>query len=331
MADIVPPPLTENELREISELEGTGAPPAPTEETLPPVPVAAAENEMAMPSIVEPPTTTPSPTPVAEPAEKPLLEPLPVEPPKVPATDFDELSKLESETKPPPPPENAGSASENSAQVEPPSTEKSSAKSFDQELDSGSSPQPQENEVHDAIEDAGEPNVVVEEMPIFDPFINSLSFAFGFYRVAANGNIHNPAVGGIRFGKTIGNNILVRKATLQDSFAIEGGLFFYKALNLGSDQQDDSYFVAPLVVTGRYNLLLSDIFGLFVYAGLQKGFVLSAIPGSTSAENAPIVLSDLNALGPALGMGLFFQVGPNWDFRADIGYETIGLGLMLRF
>ena len=40
---------------------------------------------------------------------------------------------------------------------------------------------------------------------------------------------------------------------------------------------------------------------------------------------------NLGGVRPALGLGILFLVGPNWNVRLDLGIENIGAGLVLRF
>ena len=129
--------------------------------------------------------------------------------------------------------------------------------------------------------------------------------------------------GGVRYGLSLGRMVFLRRAHVQDSIAVEAGAFFYKIINFQS--QGDSYSVLPLVGTVRYNVLFGENFGIFFYGGVVQNTVTQVSAGD------PDVQASLQRVLPAAGGGLLFRVGPNWNARADLGYDMVGLGLTLRF
>ncbi|MCM2280076.1 MAG: hypothetical protein NDJ89_18550 [Oligoflexia bacterium] len=166
--------------------------------------------------------------------------------------------------------------------------------------------------------------LVVEELPILDPHSHWLTAAFA--QLPNAGDYFSG--GGLRYGFTLRNLSFLRRPEAQDSFAIEAGVFSYNILNYVDD--GDSYLVVEPIGTLRYSIYFRDDFGIFFYGGLayKLAYATSEIPTPEDALDRAISLSGIT---PALGTGLIFRVGPNWDARVDIGIDIVGLGIMLRF
>jgi hypothetical protein len=126
---------------------------------------------------------------------------------------------------------------------------------------------------------------------------------------------------GFRYGLTTMKLIFFKNSQVQDSLSPELGLYLYKSLQ----SANDTYTVMPVLATMRYNLTFGDSLTLFGYAGLLKNFVIMAFqPDGETLKN-------LNSFFPAIGAGLLFRVGPNWDTRVDFGTDVLSVGLVLRF
>ncbi|MGK5087875.1 hypothetical protein WDW86_09985 [Bdellovibrionota bacterium FG-2] len=166
--------------------------------------------------------------------------------------------------------------------------------------------------------------IEIDEVSVLDPHYQWLTLGMGYLRNnGAGGASTYFAAAGFRYGVTLFKMILLQKAHLQDSFALEGGLFYYKTLNY--PVADEGYTVIPMLATARYNVQVKEGFGLFFYGGLIFNRVLIAGQGTEETR------LDMSQMVPAAGGGVFFQVGPNWDLRFDLGFDTVGLGLTLRF
>ena len=197
------------------------------------------------------------------------------------------------------------------------------ARPFDPEVDTGTSPPPKdepppEEETVDAY--------TLEEAQLLDKHTHWLTFGFGYIRngaPAALGGSFYFSSANIRYGLTLGKLLLVKEPRIQDSVAAEVGIHFYKSLGFVS--LTDSYTVSSISLALRYNLYTSRTFGLFGYLGLDKGLVLSSNNGDAEA------LTTLGSLLPAVGAGLFFEIGPSWFLRFDIGLDQINANLVLRF
>jgi len=129
--------------------------------------------------------------------------------------------------------------------------------------------------------------------------------------------------GGGRLGLTVGRGLFLRSISTQDSIVMELGLFAYKVLNFARD--GDTYTIAPLIGTIRYNIWINEGFFFFIYSGLSKNFVISSQRDDGDGESL------LSTIIPAGGGGFFFRAGPKWFIRFDLGFDMIGAGLVLRF
>lgn len=246
------------------------------------------------------------------------------------AQDKADLKELESKPGdiPPPPPDAVPPAP---ATTPPPTAPGPEVQAFDSDLDAGNSPPPagavdSENAkdsptVPDDDEDdeTSHFGMAIEEVVPLDPNSQWLTATFAYFN---NGGSYFAGAG-MRYGLSLGKMLFLRKPRLQDSIVLEAGLFFYKITTFVST--GDSYSVMPLVGTARYNILFGENFGIFFYGGLVQNVVTSATNGTTAAQTA------LQTVLPAAGTGLLFRVGPSWESRVDLGYDMLGLGLILRF
>jgi hypothetical protein len=151
-----------------------------------------------------------------------------------------------------------------------------------------------------------------------------ISGEFGFLRNNSVGGSTGGGyyiAGGFRYGLTVGRMLFVKRANAQDSITLEGGAFIYKILA----ENNDAYTVVSFIPTLRYNIVLSDNFGIFFYGGAM----INRVAAATNATDAG--LESLTSILPAGGGGLIFQLGPNWDVRVDAGIDMLSAGLMLRF
>jgi hypothetical protein len=202
---------------------------------------------------------------------------------------------------------------------------------FDPELDAPSSPPPKSHEKEETNKDDPEEidshlAVTVEEPQIIDHHRHWLTVGFGYVK-----NMAPPSTpgyyffssGNFRYAYTLGKILFFDRPRLQDSIALEGGFHLYKAINFAA--ANDSYTVTTLAATLRYNVQFSERFGIFLYGGVLYGFVV------TSSQSQTAVTTSLNSVIPAVGGGLLLQIGPGWYTRLDAGFDSIGLGLVLRF
>jgi hypothetical protein len=166
--------------------------------------------------------------------------------------------------------------------------------------------------------------LVAEEVQAFDIYRSSLALGFGYYKnVGATGTVINPTGAQLRYGYTLGNMLLLKQSSYQDSLTAEGGLQVYKLTNYA--EANDSYTVLPLTVALRYNIYFNRNTAAFFYGGLNKSNVMEQANGSAES------VANLSGLIPSAGAGLLIRVGPHWEVRADIGIDMQAIGLVLRF
>jgi hypothetical protein len=210
----------------------------------------------------------------------------------------------------------------------PPTAPAPAVQAYDPDLDAGTSPPPsgavdsdsaKDNPHDDDDDDDSRFGATIEEVSPLDPHSQWLTLEFGYF----NNDNNYFAGGGLRYGLSLGKMIFLRRAHLQDSLAIEAGAFLYKVINFKT--QGDAYTIASLIGTARYNILFSENFGIFFYGGVMQNFVTDVVGGD------PTTQAQLQSYLPAAGAGLMFRVGPSWEARVDLGYEMLGLGLILRF
>ncbi len=203
---------------------------------------------------------------------------------------------------------------------------------YDPDLDKGSSPLPENQEIKKE-DDEGEidaanlaPDMAIEETKVIDHNFHWLTAGIGFVKnnnPPSIGGSHYFSAGNVRYGVSLGRMLFLDQPHLQDSLAIEAGIYVYKTLNFAI--QGDSYSLVGIVGNLRYNILFSESFGVFIYSGIMKNSVTSSTQSQSSSLDA------LNSILPTGGIGLLFQVGPSWYTRVDMGIESVGLNLVLHF
>lgn len=177
---------------------------------------------------------------------------------------------------------------------------------------------PEDQDIH--------PELSIEESQIIDHFFHWLTVGVGFVSNGAtppSGFSSYFSAANVRYGLTLGRMVFFDRPRLQDSIVIEGGPYFYKALNFAT--QGDAYSILSLAGVLRYNLMFSRSFGIFFYGGVFKTSVIS------STQSQASTITSLSKMISAFGGGLLFELGPSWYTRVELGYESIGANLVLRF
>ncbi len=196
---------------------------------------------------------------------------------------------------------------------------------YDEELDEGTSPPPgsitsQEGFAKEQIELS---NLIVNEIYPLEKDKNWVSLGFGYFSAATlTGTTAFFSGVGLRYGYNIGDHLFVYHKNLQDSFTLEFGTFMYTIT--GFEGGNDTYTIAPIVGTARYNLYFADSLIVFAYAGILKNFVLNSSGGSDNSIEA------LSSFKPTIGAGLFIHIGPKWYVRFEVGLDFVGSGLVLK-
>lgn len=199
---------------------------------------------------------------------------------------------------------------------------------LDEAADAEGKKRSQDDDSEDVVEDEEDSHlaVAIEEVKPIETTSQWLTAGFGFVR--NNGPPNMPgsylfSSGNVRYGITLLKRILMKRSGLQDSLVAEGGFYIYKSI--GYVSQGDAYTVFSGVGTARYNILFSEAFGIFFYAGYMQSIVIGA---SQAVDEG---LRTLNSQLPVVGGGFLFQVGPSWYTRVDAGLDSVSINLTLKF
>jgi hypothetical protein len=237
------------------------------------------------------------------------------------------LEKLSDVIPPPPTPQDKADM----AEVEP------APLAFDPDLDTGSSPMP-DNLDDDSGNKVDRLGASIEEKYVpFERHRHWIAAAVGLIRNTPDADQMSGryySAGGIRYGYDVGRRIFVTRDDRLDTFTLEGSLFYYTISGMDAGSSDntatavagtDTYTITPVAATGRYTYYYNEDFGVFVYGGFMKNFVLSS---QNSSEERVV---NLGRVIPAIGAGALLRVGPQWYTRIDAGLDMIAANLMIRF
>lgn len=266
------------------------------------------------------PKTAPLPTPPPAPTPRPVAPVPRVEPkaPKLPdlvaepELSLGELDALESPTPESPPLDSDGLLSK-------PTT--SALKSNDDfALDVAET----ETEAETQTE-VSEASIVVDEYPALMRQRQGVTLSYALHNnYDAQGRSKYYSGFQLKYGLDVLREVFWGRSDKQDSLTLEGGFSYYSVSSFTEDT-DDSYVIVPLLGQLRYNIHFSETFTLVFYGGMMLHVVLlSENPTDTGLTYLPTAI-------PAFGTGGIFRFGPQWYLRADVGIESIALGVMLRF
>ena len=296
--------------------------------------------------LVAPP---PPETPTYDPNAKPLLDPNPSKnlvgktdtgatPPQL--SPFNGTDTTAANTSPPP--ADTGTFTPTTNNGKPLDVEK-----YDDDLDSSTSPT---NLKGDNTMDAATPGAAaapdvqtatdeggydleVKERPILNPFKYMVGFEIASMKNMSNEVFGSGSFGGFSlfFSQVIRRDLIFKKTTgPQDSLSIEYGFSYYNDDNVNG--VNDDYEILPLKVELRYDMHLSESFTPFVYFGAQYNLILSAANQDNKSGSATSVTYN-NLHGPQanIGVGIFYNIGPQWYLRGDIGLDRLAIGLAVRW
>lgn len=169
--------------------------------------------------------------------------------------------------------------------------------------------------------------MTVEEIQPLEKYNHMMAAQVSYIRnVKLDGTGMYASALGVRYSYTFARMGWLDSASVQDSWALDAGLYHYRLFNYDSDPNNsDAYSVMPATATFRYNVHLSSRTTFFLQGGILKNTVLSNTVGSET--NA----LQLSSFVPAGGAGLLFAIGPHWKTRVDVGYDATAIGLVLQF
>ncbi len=191
-----------------------------------------------------------------------------------------------------------------------------------------SEPDPETVKSLDDIEEANpeeeiEP-IEIEESNSIDPFKNILSIGAGYFANSSNFSLSPYLSNGfsVSYAHSMVKNMFFDSSSLQDSMSFELGGIHYVILN--KDGNNDQYTLFPFFGNLLYQLNLSKSFAFNFYGGVTYNFMSTAVnPGKSK--------NTLQGLQPNFGIGAFYMIGPQWFFRADLGWDRITAGLSVKW
>ena len=200
--------------------------------------------------------------------------------------------------------------------------------------ESGAKPKPDDSEETDTspAQDTMESELEVKENHILNPYNHSLGFSIGSFKNQSNFVFNGESAGGfsVFYSSITDRNLFFKKKYPQDSLSIEGGFTYYNLNNVNG--HNDDYTLLPIKIDLRYDVYLSTVFGTFFYFGAQYNWVTTT--DSVDIANSVVDLNTYNKLhGFALdtGFGIFYNIGPQWYLRGDIGLDRMALGLSVKW
>jgi hypothetical protein len=203
---------------------------------------------------------------------------------------------------------------------------------YDDDLDSGTSPVnlKEKSTVENAQAPDAPPTEIgkdleVRERSVLNPFNNMLGVSVVALRNYSNFIFGSIGGGGFTayYSNVVKRNVFFKKEYPQDSLYLEYAFSYYSVINPSGN--NDSYTFLPLRTELRYDLHLSETFTPLAYIGAQYNLIMQS-------QNANATLyNQINGFQLNLGVGLLFNIGPQWYLRADLGLDRLGIGLAVKW
>jgi hypothetical protein len=203
---------------------------------------------------------------------------------------------------------------------------------YDDELDSTTSPRDLKKENMDGDDEeetdsTGLPKTQyeVDEKQRLEKYKHMLSLGVGYFKNMSNFSLGGLSYGGLNvdYSWIIDHDIYVHARSLQDDLRMTFGFEYYTSVNPSGN--NDSYSLFPLYADLVYNLHISDSMTFDGYFGLQYNWVQSAQNSNTPTYNT------LAGIQGNIGVGLLYNLGPQWYLRADFGLDRVGVGLSIKW
>ena len=210
-----------------------------------------------------------------------------------------------------------------------------SIESFDEELDSTTTPRnlkkravPEDGaEEEPESEEAPKRNrgPAVEEYESLIRYPHTLGVTIGSFRNMSGFRIPGVTSNGFTayYNEVIDRGVWFKGRAPQDSLSLEGGLGFYSRMNLTGVY--DNYDVMPIRAEILYTLQFNPDFAFLTHIGGQFNWVMSSDKATEEG------VSQVSGFQANLGIGLLYNIGPQWYLRIDGGLDRIGLGLAVKW
>ena len=172
----------------------------------------------------------------------------------------------------------------------------------------------------------------VKERKVLNPYRFSLGFMVGSLKNLSNFKTAGPSGGAfsIYFSHVVGRNVLIKNKGVQDSLSFEYGGSYYNQTDVNGHNDDYTFF--PVKAELRYDVHLSETFSAFLYGGFQYNWIASTINvdiGNSAIDAASY--DSLRGFQANLGIGVFYNIGPQWYLRGELGFDRLGVGLAVKW
>lgn len=209
-----------------------------------------------------------------------------------------------------------------------------SIESYDEELDSTTTPRNLKKksdleEEGDEESEEGAPKrnrgPAVEEHESLIKYPHAIGLTVGSFRNMSNFQIPGVTSNGftVYYNEVIDKGVWFKGHAPQDTLSLEGGLGFYSRMNLTG--AFDNYDVLPIRTEILYTLQFNPTFAFLGFIGGQFNWVLSSDKPTDEG------LSKVSGFQANAGIGVLYNIGPQWYLRVDGGLDRIGLGLAVKW
>ena len=188
-------------------------------------------------------------------------------------------------------------------------------------------PPPQEADAPELKDDTE-----IIEKKILDSYRYLLGLSVGTMKNQSNFSSTGVNAGNfsIYFARAFKANLFFKQKAPQDSLSAEWG-FGYYSLNNYNNHNDD-YVLLPLKMELHYHVHFSEGFGMFLYTGIQYNMILSTqnVNVSSSALDQT-AYNSLHGFQANLGLGILYNIGPQWYLRGELGLDRLAIGLAVKW
>ncbi len=199
--------------------------------------------------------------------------------------------------------------------------------SYDEDLDASTSPRDLKTDRMEETEasESSRSGLGVEEKEPAIKYEHMAGLSVGSFSNMSGFSIPGTAHNGFTayYNEIIDREIWFKEHAPQDSLSLEFGLGYYSRVNLTGIF--DNYDVIPIRSELLYTLQFNPTFAFIAHVGAQFNWVITA-------ENASeLGLSTLQGIQPNAGIGMLYNIGPQWYLRADAGLDRFAIGLAVKW
>jgi hypothetical protein len=165
---------------------------------------------------------------------------------------------------------------------------------------------------------------VIEHEPL-SKFNQMVGISAGSFRNMSGFQIPGSNNSGLTayYNRVIEDSVWFEGHTPHDTLSLEAGLGYYSIVNFTGGFDD--YQIMPIRGEFLYSLHVSPSFAFLTHIGAQFNWIFAA-------ENAVDEgLGALSGIQANAGVGMLYQIGPQWYLRGDAGLDRIAIGLAVKW